>query len=67
MFSAPEYPQFVGEESERLHNRAAVAVLRAPDYAAPAFVQYDADLPRPEVRKLPPAQCFFPCLAKGKH
>ena len=40
-----------------LHNRAAVAVLRAPDYATPAFVQFDADLPRPEVRQLVGSEC----------
>lgn len=49
VFSAPEYPQFVGDEEERTHNRAAVAVLSAPDYAKPRMVQFEADLPRPEV------------------
>lgn len=50
VFSAPEYPQFVGDESERCHNRAAVAVLSAPDYVEPRMVQFDADLPRPEAQ-----------------
>ena len=46
VFSAPDYPEFMCEDEERYRNKAAFAVLRAPDFAAPAFVQYEA-APRP--------------------
>lgn len=47
VFSAPNYPQFGAQCS----NPAAVAVLSAPGYDQPRFVQYDA-VPRPKVRAL---------------
>ncbi|EFN58554.1 hypothetical protein CHLNCDRAFT_140677 [Chlorella variabilis] len=43
VFSAPNYPQFGAQCS----NPAAVAVLSAPGYDQPRFVQYDA-VPRPK-------------------
>jgi serine/threonine-protein phosphatase 5 len=50
VFSAPDYPQFQdAEEAERYKNKAAVAVLEAPEYAAPTFLQFEAVLPRPKV------------------
>lgn len=49
VFSAPDYPQFQ-EGPERLVNKAAVALLSAPDWATPRMVQYDAVQPRPQVR-----------------
>lgn len=50
LFSAPHYPQFIPEDEERVPNKGAVAVLRHPHYHEPTFVQFDAVLPRPEVR-----------------
>lgn len=57
VFSAPDYPQFVADDAERSHNKAAVAVLSAPDYATPRMVQFEADLPRPEVGGWGPGGC----------
>lgn len=47
VFSAPDYPQFIPEEAERYRNKAAVAVLRAPDYATPDMRTFEAVHPRP--------------------
>ncbi|KAL6776700.1 hypothetical protein ACKKBF_B30600 [Auxenochlorella protothecoides x Auxenochlorella symbiontica] len=47
VFSAPDYPQFVPESHARYNNKAALAVLTAPDYAAPTFLQFEAVRPRP--------------------
>lgn len=49
VFSAPDYPQFVPESHARYNNKAALAVLTAPDYAAPTFLQFEAVRPRPMV------------------
>ncbi len=49
VFSAPDYPQFCEDESERVGNKGAVAVLCAPDYASPRMVTYGPEEPRPEV------------------
>ena len=47
VFSAPDYPQFMADGATRYRNKAAVAVLTAPDYATPEMRQYEAVLPRP--------------------
>ena len=49
VFSAPEYPYLCSPGEERLHGKGAVAVLSAPDWATPRFVQFEAALPRLEV------------------
>lgn len=54
--SAPDYPQFQPEEDQRYLNRAAVAVLKAPDWCTPQMLQYEAVLPRP------PAVAFYDYL-----
>lgn len=48
VFSAPDYPQFMAQDAKRYCNKAAVAVLTAPDYDSPNMKQYEAVLPRPE-------------------
>lgn len=57
VFSAPDYPQFQ-DGPERYDNKAAVAVLTAPDWAAPQFLSYAAQ-PRP------PIQAFYDFSAAG--
>ena len=47
IFSAPDYPQFMADDAERYKNKAAVAVLTAPDYDTPVMKQYEAVHPRP--------------------
>ena len=47
VFSAPDYPQFIHEQADRYRNKAAVAVLSAPDFGVPRMVQFEADMPRP--------------------
>lgn len=44
-FSAPDYPQFQDTE-DRYRNKAAVAVLTAPTWHEPRFLQFEA-APRP--------------------
>lgn len=62
VFSAPDYPQFMDEES-RYFNKAAVAVLRpSTSYVEPEFLQFSAVLPRPPARVReapPPLVCSF--------
>ena len=48
VFSAPDYPQFIHEASERYNNKAAVAVLSAPDWATPEMRVFEAVHPRPQ-------------------
>jgi serine/threonine-protein phosphatase 5 len=48
IFSAPDYPQFMADGVDRYKNKAAVAVLSAPNYDTPAMTQYEAALPRPQ-------------------
>jgi serine/threonine-protein phosphatase 5 len=48
VFSAPDYPQFLPDDAERYRNKAAVAILSAPDFATPVMKQFEAALPRPE-------------------
>ena len=50
VFSAPDYPQFIPPGEPRYGNKGAYALLEAPDYAKPRFVQYEATLPRPEAQ-----------------
>ena len=50
IFSAPDYPQFIPEGEPRYGNKGAYALLEAPDYADPTFVQYEATLPRPDAQ-----------------
>jgi serine/threonine-protein phosphatase 5 len=50
VFSAPDYPQFMPEDTERYNNLAAVAVLTGPDWATPNMQQYAAAHPRPEAQ-----------------
>ena len=52
VFSAPDYPQFqaLRPGEGRTANKAAAAVLTAPAWDAPEYAQWDAALPRPEVR-----------------
>lgn len=51
VFSAPDYPQFQAiPESDRFNNKAAVVHLCAPDYDQPEVQQFEAALPRPQVR-----------------
>jgi hypothetical protein len=56
VFSAPDYPQFVHEPAQRYKNKAAVAVLSAPDWATATMVQYEA-VPRP------PAEPYYDIMA----
>jgi len=49
LFSAPDYPQFTAPEEERTGNRAAFAVLRAPEFCEPEVTSFDA-APRPQAR-----------------
>ena len=49
VFSAPDYPQFQVDE-DRYRNKAAIAILGPPNYDAPTFKQFEAALPRPQVR-----------------
>lgn len=51
VFSAPDYPQFA-EESERTFNKAAYVVLKHPYLSTPQFEQFEAVLPRPDVKGL---------------
>lgn len=48
VFSAPDYPQFLGSDELRISNRGAIIVLNAPDYASPEVVRFSASK-RPEV------------------
>jgi len=52
VFSAADYPMFVPEGESRFNNLGAVAVLTAPSWARPNFIQYPA-APRP------PASPFY--------
>ncbi len=44
--SAPDYPQFMPDDTERYNNLAAVAVLTGPGWATPDMQQYAAAHPR---------------------
>ena len=44
--SAPDYPQFMPEDTERYQNLAAVALLTGPDWSTPKMQQYAAAHPR---------------------
>jgi len=46
VFSAPDYPQFQ-DEGDRTNNRAAVVILKAPDYTTPIPAYFEAVKPRP--------------------
>lgn len=48
VFSAPDYPQFLPEDTPRYKNKGAVAVLTHPDYCSPSMRQFEAQLPRPK-------------------
>ena len=45
--SAPDYPQFQADDSDRYGNMAAVAKLRGPDWHTPEMIQFGAVHPRP--------------------
>mmetsp|Transcript_19846 Transcript_19846/g.63159 ORF Transcript_19846/g.63159 Transcript_19846/m.63159 type:complete len:428 (-) Transcript_19846:237-1520(-) len=47
VFSAPDYPQFVAEGENRVHNQGAFIRLRGPDFTDPQPVCFDA-APRPK-------------------
>jgi len=47
VFSAPDYPQFINPEASRYQNKAAVFILKPPDYTNPEIKQFEAVLPRP--------------------
>ncbi|KAI8105664.1 hypothetical protein M9434_000246 [Picochlorum sp. BPE23] len=49
VFSAPDYPQFINPDASRYKNKAAVFILKAPDYINPEIRQFEAVLPRPHV------------------
>ena len=49
LFSAPDYPQFLPAGEDRVRNRAAFVVLRAPHCDEPEVNVFDA-APRPEAR-----------------
>lgn len=49
VFSAPDYPQFLGSDELRISNKGAIIVLNAPDYASPEVVRFSASK-RPEVK-----------------
>jgi hypothetical protein len=52
VFSAPDYPQFqVGGDEDRTRNKAAAVRLERPGWDEPSFVQWEAALPRPKVRR----------------
>lgn len=48
VFSAPDYPQFMADDTRRFRNKGAVAVLSAPTYTEPVMKQFEAVLPRPD-------------------
>ena len=50
IFSAPDYPQFLPDDTPRFRNKAAVAVLTFPDYCTPKIRQFEAQIPRPEAQ-----------------
>eukprot|EP00245_Coleochaete_scutata_P004177 TRINITY_DN1644_c0_g2_i1.p1 TRINITY_DN1644_c0_g2~~TRINITY_DN1644_c0_g2_i1.p1 ORF type:complete len:477 (-),score=70.18 TRINITY_DN1644_c0_g2_i1:341-1771(-) len=49
LFSAPDYPQFQGEE-RRKPNKAAFIVLRPPLYIEPHFFNFESAQPRPKAK-----------------